>query len=226
MPLPSDLAEVPSIANILINPLFTDLSNTRNVQLGASAALTAAVLDPLSELITGTQINATTSRILLGTFNFTAGLINDEVTHLLATDFNTVNPSSNENTVFNSSTFAALDLDSLFRPGTATITTIPEPSTFVGLLLLGLASWYVGKLLRRKNLCWRSVEQHQSSRRGCAPLRSTKATARNRGGYLLVQVRFLADQLSACQRAVPTCHCTVLFRIDMPSTAMAVAEAS
>lgn len=152
-PLPSDLAEVPSIANILVSPLFTDPANIRNLQTGVSAGITAAVVDPLTELIPGNPLNATTSRILLGTFHFTAGLINNEVTHLLATDFNTSAPGSNENTVFNSSTFDSLDLDSLILPSTATITTIPEPSTFVGLLLIGLAAWHVGKLFRRKNLC-------------------------------------------------------------------------
>lgn len=151
-PLPTDLAEVPSIANIIVNPLFTDPSITRVVQAGVSAGMIAAVSDietaitPETDLI---QAIPMTTRILLGTFNFTAGLVNNEVTHLLATDFDTSNPLSSENIVFNSDTMASLDLDSLVLPSTATITTIPEPSTFVGLVFIGLAAWHLGKLFRR-----------------------------------------------------------------------------
>lgn len=152
-PLPTDLAEVTNVpslvANIIPNILFTDPTKTRSLNPGISAGLIAAVNFPTDNLIQGTPLNATPSRILLGTFNFTAGLINNEVTHLLATDFNTSQPSLNENTVFNSITLDSVDLDSLILTSTATITTIPEPSTWIsGLMIVTILSWRIRKFAK------------------------------------------------------------------------------
>jgi hypothetical protein len=150
-PLPTDRAEVLSVANISKNPLFTDPSTTLNLVSGSSAGLIAAVNDPFTQLIQGTPVNATTSRILLGTFNFTAGLIPNEVTNLRASDFDTIMPT-NQNVVIGSP-FDPIDLDSLIIPATATITVIPEPSS---LALLGfggaaLVGWQVRRVRRQRN---------------------------------------------------------------------------
>jgi hypothetical protein len=150
-PLPSDRAEVLSTANITKNPLFTDPSATLSVVTGSSAGLIAAVNDPFTQLISGTVVNPSTSRILLGTFNFTAGLIPNEVTNLLASDYDLVMPT-NQNVVFNSQTFASADLDALIIPANATITVIPEPSSLALLGLGGaaLVGWQVRRLRRQQ----------------------------------------------------------------------------
>ena len=147
---PSDRAEVLSTANIFKNPLFTDPSTTLNVVPGSSAGLIAAVNDPFTQLIQGTVVNASTSRILLGTFNFTAGLVPNEVTNLLATDY--VTPA-NQNVVFNSDTFDSVDLDAVILPANATITVVPEPSSLALLGLGGaaLVGWQFRRSRRQQN---------------------------------------------------------------------------
>ena len=150
-PIPSDRAEVVSSANIIKNPLFTDPSALTPVAGGSSAGLSAAVNDPFTQLIQGTVVNASTSRILLGTFNFTAGLIPYEVTNLEASDFDLGSPIT-QNVVFDSNTFNSVDLDTLILPGFATITVIPEPSSLAlwGLGGVALTGWQFRRSRRQE----------------------------------------------------------------------------
>lgn len=146
--VPTDRAEVLNTTFIQKNPLFTDPATTLSVVPGSSAGLGAAVNDPFTQLIQGTPVNASTSRILLGTFTFTAGLIPNEVTNLLATDFDAITQN-----VVVTSPFNPVDIDALILPANATITVIPEPSSLalLGLGGAGLCGWQFRRTRRQAN---------------------------------------------------------------------------
>lgn len=123
---PSDPAEVLMTSDILPNPALDD------TLLGAEFDLNPGVSAAFVDGVDFTPLLGT--NILLGTFTFTAGSVAGEVTNLRTSDWRAFDDTVAGN-------FAALD--GVIGNTTATITTfssaaVPEPSSFVPLLLLAM----------------------------------------------------------------------------------------
>ncbi|MCR9200392.1 MAG: PEP-CTERM sorting domain-containing protein [Planctomycetaceae bacterium] len=129
-PGPTEPAEVLSTADITINPQFDDPFLSMPVLDPGTSAGMLGVID-----ITSPEVFANQDRIHLGTFRFTVGSIQDEVTSLRATDLDV----AFEDTLTGNGLF----LDSLISDGLATITVVPEPSQVAALggLVLAAIGW-------------------------------------------------------------------------------------
>jgi hypothetical protein len=144
-PLPGSPAEVLSTAAIANTSDFSILWNKNVIpeeyaQLLLSAGFDPDTGDPVN--VYGVEIPADSGvyRALLGTFTFTAGDVSLETTYIRATDYDI--------TTSDTITSDFVELDSLIADGTATITTLPEPTTF--LLLLPGMFWVISGLRDRR----------------------------------------------------------------------------
>lgn len=135
---PTEPAQVLSKTDIIPNPAFDDtfLGADLILDAGVSAGFEDSIHDTLSPLVG--------SRILLGSFVFTAGTIGGEVTNLTATDLRT-----GDQNVAGDFT----GLDSMISNGAATITVdataVPEPGSFALISVLGIVSMAVRSRRRR-----------------------------------------------------------------------------
>lgn len=120
-PAPSDPAKVVANTDIAPNILFDGATST-DIVPGSSAGFTA-IVDVASAAVTS-PTGTTFNEILLGQFTFTAGMVTNEVTQLLATDFD---PATDDNVTNASLTV----LDSRILTASATVTVVPEPATMV-----------------------------------------------------------------------------------------------
>lgn len=142
-PVPPKPSQVVSLADIVANPAFDDpFGSLRVLVPGSSAGLAENVtlLSPAGVLATG---GPSVFQLLLGTFRFTAGDM-DEVTVLQATDLSPLN----ETVTFRTATV----LDGQINVGQATIrVVIPEPAGLVlfvtGTLGLMVWQWRRGRAL-------------------------------------------------------------------------------
>ena len=133
-PQPADPAKVLDPANIMPNPAFDDRGSVQTRVFDTYATL----VEPTTDIpVFGDLYGTNTYRLLAGTFTFTAGSIEGEITPLRASD--------NSEKLDDSYPFP-LDLDAidaLIGEGFAKIqtTSVPEPSSIV---LLGIAALCVG----------------------------------------------------------------------------------
>lgn len=118
----------------------TDVSNVSDfeVEWSKSAVPNLAYADlalGTFGYVYGTEAGSDVYRVLLGKFTFTAGTVLGEMTHIRATDFST----STADTIYYDDESNPVALDGAIYDGTATITTVPEPSAILLLVIAGLS---------------------------------------------------------------------------------------
>lgn len=175
-PVPSDPARVLQDADIVPNPGFNGF--TLLERTATSAALYGEIQNNPADLLHPVETSAP-FRILLGTFTFTAGLVNGQVTHLQAKDFD---PSLDETV-----TGQGHVLDSAISVGTATVTVtaasaVPEPSSVVLALLGGVSLCGYGWLRRR---CVHFAVSNSHSLNAAGMVESSVVSGRGEGTWLL-----------------------------------------
>lgn len=129
--------------------LSADIQSSDPPSINAIAGLLATrdishLFDPTG--VTSTDGDASSRRILLGTFNFTLGSTLFETTYITATELYSF---LDETSIWNEFTF----LDSSIVPAQASLTVVPEPSTAL-LWSGGLAIVFVSR--------WRSRRKHNA----------------------------------------------------------------
>lgn len=140
-PVPPHPAQVLTASDISGNANFDDTADQiKSVVSGVSAGI-IQLIGLSSPAVFGTG-GPPTYRAYLGTFTFHAGNVGNEVTHLRATDFDTMTDDTITNTSLTS-------LDSSIADSFATITVVPEPGSLTLVAAAGLAGGWWARRRRR-----------------------------------------------------------------------------
>jgi hypothetical protein len=142
--VPSEPAMVLSADDIIANSAFNDAGMTTPKTVTESCAQLQEATD-FSAFVYGSEVSPGVWRQWIGTFVFTAGSASGEVTHLLAVKY--AAPGSEGVYVIDG---AGEAYDNVTAAATATITTVPEPSSIVLGGVAALTLWLFRRRDRKK----------------------------------------------------------------------------